>query len=89
MNRRTNPRRLAKARSGFIRRRLMRAVVATLVLVTAAFSLFASGLLTSSGSEPTVRYEIAPDIALATAAGNFQLSDQRGKVVVLYFSFPG
>jgi cytochrome oxidase Cu insertion factor (SCO1/SenC/PrrC family) len=89
MNRRSNPKRLANARSGFIRRRLFWSVAASLALVTAAFSLFASGLLTSSGSEPTVRYEIAPDIALATAAGNFQLSDHRGKVVVLYFSFPG
>ncbi len=88
MNRHSNPKRLEKARSGFIRRRLFWSVVASLALVTAAFSLFASGLLTGPGTETTVK-EPAPDIALATAAGNFQLSDQRGKVVVLYFSFPG
>ncbi len=89
MNQRSNPKRLAKARSGFIRRRLFWSVAASLALVTAAFSLFASGLLTSSGTEPTASYELAPDIVVATAAGSFQLSDQRGKVVVLYFSFPG
>ncbi len=88
MNRHSNPKRLAKAKSGFIRRRLMWAVVAALVLVTGAFSLFLSGLLTGSGTESATK-EPAPDIVLATAAGNFQLSDQRGKVVVLYFSFPG
>ena len=89
MNRRTNPHQLAKASSGFIRSRLFWSIVATLGLVTGAFSLFASGLLTSSGTEPTASYELAPDIAVATAAGNFQLSDHRGEVVVLYFSFPG
>ena len=88
MNPHTNAKRLAKARSGFIRRHLLWAVVATLVLVTGAFSLFVSGLLTSSGTESTAK-EPAPDIVLATAAGTFQLSEHRGKVVVLYFSFPG
>ncbi len=77
-----------KAESGFIRRHLMWAVVATLVLVTGAFSLFVSGLLTGSGTESTEK-EPAPDIVLTTAAGNFQLSEHRGMVVVLYFSFPG
>lgn len=31
----------------------------------------------------------APDITLATAEGEFRLSQQRGKVLLLYFSFPG
>lgn len=31
----------------------------------------------------------APDITVATTAGDYRLSQQRGKVVVLYFSFPG
>ena len=33
--------------------------------------------------------ELAPDITLATADGVFQLSDHRGEVSLLYFSFPG
>ena len=33
--------------------------------------------------------ELAPDIALATADGAFRLSDHRGEVSLLYFSFPG
>ena len=31
----------------------------------------------------------APDITLATLSGDFQLSENRGEVLVLYFSFPG
>ena len=89
MNRHTNPKQLANGGSGFTRRRLMWAVVASLVVAIATVSLIASSLLTNSGTESTASYELAPDIAVATAAGNFQLSDHRGKVVVLYFSFPG
>jgi len=33
--------------------------------------------------------EPAPDVSLNTANGEFRLSHQKGKVVVLYFSFPG
>lgn len=31
----------------------------------------------------------APDVTLRTANGEWRLSQQRGKVVVLFFSFPG
>lgn len=31
----------------------------------------------------------APDMTLATLSGDFQLSENRGEVLVLYFSFPG
>jgi hypothetical protein len=33
--------------------------------------------------------KVAPDLTLATLDGGFRLSEQRGKVVLLYFSFPG
>jgi len=33
--------------------------------------------------------EPAPDITLKTENGDFRLADQKGKVLVLYFSFPG
>ena len=42
-----------------------------------------------SGPEITTRGEPAPDMVLATANGEFRLSDQRGEVSLLYFSFPG
>ena len=72
------------------RKRFFWPVGASLALVTAVFRPFASGLLASSGTEePTASYELAPDIALATATGNIQLSEHRVKVVVLYFSFLG
>lgn len=45
-------------------------------------------VLSSSLSGP-ISGEMAPDITLATAAGEFQLSDRRGEVSLLYFSFPG
>ncbi len=41
---------------------------------------------------PTVAVKtanLAPDIALVTAEGEFLLSEQRGEVLLLYFSFPG
>lgn len=52
--------------------------VALLAILSSSFS----GGGTASG-------ETAPDITLATAAGEFQLSEQRGEVTLLYFSFPG
>lgn len=39
-------------------------------------------------TQPAVS-ERAPDLVLATLDGRFRLSDQTGKVTVLYFSFPG
>ncbi len=42
-----------------------------------------------SNSPLPVGGELAPDIALATADGAFRLSDRRGEVSLLYFSFPG
>ena len=50
--------------------------VALLVVLTSALS----------GPEPAAGRELAPDMVLATANGEFQLSDQRGKVSLLYFS---
>ena len=48
-------------------------------------------VLSSALSSPQlpVGGELAPDITLATANGAFQLSDHRGEVSLLYFSFPG
>ncbi len=31
----------------------------------------------------------APDMTLTTLSGDFQLSENQGEVLVLYFSFPG
>ena len=54
-------------------------VVALLVVLTSALS----------GPEPATGRGLAPDVLLATADGTFRLSDQRGEVSLLYFSFPG
>ena len=58
------------------------------VLVVVAFSLLGTGLFGGSGTGTSIA-EAAPDITLVTVGGEYQLSDQRGKVVVLYFSLPG
>ena len=50
-----------------------------------AYGLFASDLLSGSRAAG----EPAPAITLNTADGEFRLSQQRGKVLLLYFSFPG
>ena len=46
-----------------------------------------------SGSSATVKdsdeAELAPDMTLATLDGEFKLSENRGDIVLLYFSFPG
>jgi hypothetical protein len=51
--------------------------------------LFASNSLTKKPTEVSYTAQAAPDIVLATADGEFRLSQQKGKVLVLYFSFPG
>jgi len=57
-------------------------VAGAIALLVVLFSAWSSPEL-PVGGEP------APDIALATADGAFQLSDHRGEVSLLYFSFPG
>ncbi|MFB3120951.1 MAG: hypothetical protein ACE10H_02020 [Candidatus Binatia bacterium] len=50
-----------------------------------AYGLFVTDLLGGSRAAG----EPAPDVTLNTANGEFRLSQQRGKVLLLYFSFPG
>ena len=57
--------------------------------VAGAIGLLAVLISALSGPETTAGGEPAPDIALATADGAFRLSDHRGEVSLLYFSFPG
>ena len=40
------------------------------------------------GAAP-VSADAAPDMTLATLDGDFRLSENRGEVLLLYFSFPG
>ena len=56
--------------------------------VTGAIALLAALSISLSGPETAIG-EMAPDIALATAAGEIQLSERRGETLLLYFSFPG
>lgn len=58
-----------------------------IVVVVAVVSLvLVNGLLQKSGKTEGA---IAPDITLSTRAGDFRLFEQRGNVVVLFYSFPG
>ena len=56
------------------------------VLAVVVSVVLASGLLPGSGQAKGI---LAPDITLATTEGDFRISEQRGSVVVLYYSFPG
>ncbi len=56
------------------------------VLAVVVSVVLASGLLQGSGQ---AKGDLAPDITLATTEGDFRISEQRGSVVVLYYSFPG
>ena len=42
-----------------------------------------------ASASPAKVVETAPDITLVASDGQFLLSELRGKVVLLYFSFPG
>ncbi|MFQ5829185.1 MAG: hypothetical protein ACE5JD_08525 [Candidatus Methylomirabilia bacterium] len=53
--------------------------------VVVAYALLPTALLAASGTAG----KPAPDITVRTADGEFRLSEHRGKVLVLFFSFPG
>ena len=57
--------------------------------VAGAIALLVVVSLALSAPQIPVSRELAPDIALATADGAFRLSEHRGEVSLLYFSFPG
>ena len=59
------------------------AAVALLVGLTFAFSGPQEPETELASANP------APDMTLATLSGDFQLSENQGEVLVLYFSFPG
>ena len=67
------------------RRWLLPGLGALFVIFVVGMSLFSTGLLGSREASA----DLAPDVTLATFQGDLQLSRERGKVVVLYFSFPG
>ena len=67
--------------------------------VAGAMALLAALTFALSGPEATERTvdvgpapvsaELAADMTLATLDGDFRLSENRGEVMLLYFSFPG
>ncbi len=59
------------------------AAVALLVSLTFAFSG------PQARESELVSANPAPEMTLATLSGDFQLSENQGEVLVLYFSFPG
>ena len=63
-------------------------IFSVLAVVMAAAVFFAL-LTTASGSAHAKNLEIVPDFELETLEGKFILSDFRGRVVVLFFSFVG
>lgn len=66
-------------------RRLVWAGGLAFIVGLLAYGLFATG----AGGAAQASGEPAPDVSLGTANGEFRLSQNRGKVLVLYFSFPG
>ncbi len=57
--------------------------------VAAAIAILVVLSTSLSGSKTSDPGIAAPDVTLATLDGEFQLSDQQGNVLLLYFSFPG
>ena len=58
----------------------------------AGMTLLVALTLALSGPEATeltVELGAAPDVVLATLDGDFRVSENRGEVLLLYFSFPG
>jgi hypothetical protein len=68
-------------------RRVLWAVVGVLGMFVAW--LVISNPLPSTGDIVRVAAEPAPDITLVTNQGDYRLSEQKGEVVALYFSFVG
>ena len=71
--------------AGRARERLVRSVRLALIVSLVASAAFVTGSLAGAWAAG----EPAPDITLKTENGDFRLADQKGKVLVLYFSFPG
>lgn len=71
--------------SGARRKRFSWAGGLLFIVWLVAYGLFATDLLGGSRAAG----EPAPDVTLNTVDGEFRLSQQRGKVLLLYFSFPG
>ena len=69
------------------RRRVLWGVVGVLGVFVAW--LVISNPLPSTSKSVQVAAEPAPDITLMTKQGDYRLSDQKGEVVALYFSFVG
>lgn len=69
------------------RRRMLWAVVGVLGVLVAW--LVISNPLPSTSKNIQVAAEPAPDITLVTNQGDYRLSEQKGEVVALYFSFVG
>ena len=89
MSARAKRQQATRRRSSSIRRRFIWVGVLGLVLVIVVSGLFAATSRLGSSEGGSASAEPAADITLATEAGDYQLSDLRGKVVLLYFSFPG
>ncbi len=69
------------------RRRVLWAVVGGLGLFV-AWLVISNPLPTANNGQFFVA-EAAPDITLTTQQGEYRLSEQKGEVVALYFSFVG
>ena len=69
------------------RRRVLWAVVGVLGVLVAW--LVISNPLPSTSGSVQVAAQPAPDITLVTNQGDYRLSEQKGEVVALYFSFVG
>ncbi len=70
---------------GARRKRFFGAGSLVLIAAIVAYGFFATDLLGGSRAAG----EPAPDVTLNTVDGEFRLSQHRGKVLLLYFSFPG
>ncbi len=89
MSARAKRQQATRRRSSSIRKRLIWVGVLGLVLVIVVSGLFAATSRLGTSEGESLAAEPAADITLASEAGDFQLSDLRGQVVLLYFSFPG
>ncbi len=80
--------RLAERKKQTARRRRMLWAVVGVLGVLVAWLVISNPLPSTSGSVQ-VAAEPAPDITLITNQGDYRLSEQKGEVVALYFSFVG
>lgn len=71
--------------NGYMKSLRAMSLVVALVTGLAGYALITAASAAAAGNVG----EAAPDVTLRSPSGDFRLSQQQGRVLVLFFTFPG